>query len=115
MLPFLFQALVTTPELTRISFFGLHGLCFSHQNNKNQTFALNFNASLGTNSRNVTKINALHTQPADRNTGKLYGDTVRVTPMDPLGTIDASEFQQALNTTSEGPCLFGIDTRQCQR
>ena len=107
MLPFLFQALVTTPELTRISFFGLNGLFFSYQNNRTQTFALYSNSSLGTNSSNGTKINALYIQPADRNTGKLYGDAVRVTPMDPMNTIDASEFQQALNSTSKGRAFLG--------
>ena len=98
---------MTTPQLTRISFFGLNGLFFSYQNNRTQTFALYSNSSLGTSSSNGTKINALYIQPADRNTGKLYGDAVRVTPMDPMNTIDASEFQQALNSTSKGRAFLG--------
>ncbi|KAK9281199.1 hypothetical protein L1049_004094 [Liquidambar formosana] len=95
--PSLFQALSTIPYSSQISYIGLDGLFFSYYIDNNQTLAVYSNTSFSFNSSapNATNNYTWYTQPVNRDTGKLYGEAT-VSP--PLITVNASWFQEALNS-----------------
>nr|KAJ0218937.1 hypothetical protein LSAT_V11C300156650 [Lactuca sativa] len=95
--PLLFQALLTIPHLSQISYITRDGLLFAlYSNNHQQIFSIYSNTSFSkpTNSR---KGYSWYTQPVDSDTGKLYGDAV-VFPSQVL--VNETWLQQAFNSTN---------------
>ncbi|KAI3749178.1 hypothetical protein L2E82_19785 [Cichorium intybus] len=93
--PLLFQALLTIPRLSQISYIRKDGLFFAlYFKNHQEIFAIYSNTSFST----ATKYSC-YTQPVDSNlnSGKLYGDAV-VFP--PRILVNETWLQQALNTTN---------------
>ncbi|CAH1447553.1 unnamed protein product [Lactuca virosa] len=93
--PLLFQALLTIPHLSQVSYIRQDGLLFAllYSNNVNQQhiFAIYSNTSFSRNGY------SWYTQPIDSDTGKLYGDAV-VFPSQVL--VNETWLQQALNSTN---------------
>ncbi|KAJ0014878.1 hypothetical protein Pint_19620 [Pistacia integerrima] len=92
--PTLFIALSTIPQLSQVSFIGLHGLLFSYYVDGDRTLAVYSNASFSS---------TWYTQPVNHDTGVFYGTPV---PSNPLFSVNATWFQEALNSTS-GHSSFG--------
>ncbi|KAL4558906.1 hypothetical protein LXL04_037111 [Taraxacum kok-saghyz] len=93
--PLLFQALITIPHLTQISYIRQDGMLFAlYSNHHQQIFAIYSNTSFS----NLTKSRnnySWYTQAIDPDTGRLYGDAV-VFPSQVL--VNETWLQQALNT-----------------
>ncbi|CAI9300417.1 unnamed protein product [Lactuca saligna] len=90
--PLLFQALLTIPHLSQVSYIRQDGLLFAlYSNNQHHIFAIYSNTSFSRNGY------SWYTQPIDSDTGKLYGDAV-VFPSQVLA--NETWFQQALNSTN---------------
>lgn len=90
--PLLFQALLTIPHLSQVSYIRQDGLLFAlYSNNQHHIFAIYSNTSFSRNGY------SWYTQPVDSDTGKLYGDAV-VFPSQVL--VNETWLQQALNSTN---------------
>ncbi|GAB4841769.1 hypothetical protein Ancab_022491 [Ancistrocladus abbreviatus] len=102
--PALFQALSTIPYLSQASYIGLGGLFFSYYHAGNQTLAVYSNTTFPTNSSFREHSYTWYTQPANSDTGKLYGG---ITITKPFNATNASWFQKSLNST-KGYASLGI-------
>ncbi|KAI3669627.1 hypothetical protein L6452_40930 [Arctium lappa] len=93
--PLLFQALLTIPHLSQISYIRQDGMFFAlYSKDHQQIFAIYSNTSFS----EATRFHYLwYTQPVNFDTGKLYGD-VAVFPSQLL--VNETWLQQALNTTT---------------
>ncbi|KVH94497.1 CheY-like superfamily [Cynara cardunculus var. scolymus] len=93
--PLLFQAMVTIPHLSQISYIRQDGLFFAlYSKDHHQIVAIYSNTSFSKATR--SRFHYLwYTQPVNSDTGKLYGDAV-VFP--PQLLINETWLQQALNT-----------------
>ncbi|CAA0805817.1 Histidine kinase CKI1 [Striga hermonthica] len=94
----LFQYLSAVPYMSQISYIGLDGLFFAYYSETDRLYALYSNST-----QNGTNINTWYVQPANRDTGKLYGEATK-SPLSRL--VDSSWFQEALNR-SNGYSLAG--------
>lgn len=97
MAPVLFLALSTIPNLSQISYVTLDGLFFSYYNNGDQNFAVYSNTSSSPFPRASANNYTWYTQPVCRDTGKLYGEALRTSPM---LAHNASWFQEVLKSKS---------------
>lgn len=90
--PLLFQALLTIPHVSQVSYIRQDGLLFAlYSNNQQHIFAIYSNTSFSRNGY------SWYTQPVDSDTGKLYGDAV-VFPSQVL--VNETWLQQAFNSTN---------------
>ncbi|XP_028087442.1 histidine kinase CKI1-like [Camellia sinensis] len=96
--PVLFQALLTIPHLSHITYIGADGLLFSYYTNGYQTLAVYANSSLLVNVSAPIAIKQ-YTQPVNCSTGKLYGEAVPVRSH-PSFTFNGSWLQKALVSTN---------------
>ncbi|XP_074337425.1 histidine kinase CKI1-like [Apium graveolens] len=104
--PLLFQAFSTIPYISQVSYIGRDGLLFSYYNEENQqpivvytnTSSISVNEELPTTNNNFT----CYSQPANRDTGKLYG-VVNVHP--PSTSLNSSILQRILENTTESASL----------
>lgn len=78
--PLLFQAFLTVPYLSQVSFIGKDGLFFSYysKENQQQPLAVYSNCSLSINLKSSTMY-TWYSQPVSHDTGKPYGEAV-ITP-----------------------------------
>ncbi|XP_059625165.1 histidine kinase CKI1-like [Cornus florida] len=97
--PILFQALLTIPQLSQISYTGLDGLFFSYYTKANQSFAVYSNNSFSVYpiTPNATTKYTWYTQPVNQNTGRPFGEAVI---SHPWFNANASWIQEALNSTN---------------
>ncbi|KAH6814336.1 hypothetical protein C2S51_023354 [Perilla frutescens var. frutescens] len=92
----LFQACSTIPYLSQISYIGLNGLFFAYYKEGGDSYAALYSNTTFP-SRNDTENYTWYVQPADRDTGKLYG----VASMFPApAVIEATWFRVALNSSN---------------
>ncbi|KAL8101087.1 hypothetical protein AgCh_033099 [Apium graveolens] len=78
--PLLFQAFITIPYLSQVSFIGTDGSFFSYYSGeKQQPLAVYSNSSSPINQKNSTKY-TWYTQPVSQNTGKPYGEAAITSP-----------------------------------
>ncbi|KAK6164120.1 hypothetical protein DH2020_000984 [Rehmannia glutinosa] len=89
----LFQALSTIPYLSQISYIGLDGLFFTYYTEGNQLYALYSNSTLSLGTENYT----WYMQPANRDTGKLYGEAIKSPP---FAIVNSTWFEEALNSSN---------------
>ncbi|KAK6119743.1 hypothetical protein DH2020_046513 [Rehmannia glutinosa] len=89
----LFQALSTIPYLSQISYIGLDGLFFTYYTEGNQVYSLYSNSTLSSGIEKYT----WYMQPANRDTGKLYGEAI-MSP--PFAVVNSSWFEEALNSSN---------------
>ncbi|KAK4848401.1 hypothetical protein QYF36_012510 [Acer negundo] len=94
--PSLFQAFLTIPHMSEISYIGLDGLFFSYYIDNNQTLAVYCNSSYAPDQPSVYANTSCYTQPADGHTGNLYGEATVTSPVN----INSSLLQEALNNTN---------------
>ncbi|KAK9201958.1 hypothetical protein WN944_017167 [Citrus x changshan-huyou] len=97
--PSLFQAFLTTPHASQISYIGLDGLFFGYYVDGNQTLALYSNSSFSPNPNGFPIAKGKYTwykQPVDRDTGKLYGEAIVTKPS---SVTKSTWFLKALNST----------------
>lgn len=73
MAPLLFQALVTIPYLTQISYIGMEGLFFTYYNVDGQTLAMYSNSSSNGSASNKTLY---YIQPVNSENGEVYGEAI---------------------------------------
>ncbi|KAL2519615.1 Histidine kinase CKI1 [Abeliophyllum distichum] len=92
----LFLALSTIPDLSQISYISLNGLFFAYYTRGDQLFGV-FSNSTFSSTRNDTSKYSWYTQAASRDTGILYGESIKFTPPD---VVNSSWFQEALNSTN---------------
>ncbi|CAI9782928.1 unnamed protein product [Fraxinus pennsylvanica] len=92
----LFLALSTIPNLSQVSFISLNGLFFGYYTRGDQLFAM-FSNSTFSSTRNDTTKYSWYTQAASRETGKLYGESIKLPPSD---LVNSSWYQEALNGTN---------------
>nr|XP_004496043.1 histidine kinase CKI1-like [Cicer arietinum] len=71
--PLLFQALVTIPYLTQISYIGMEGLFFTYYNVDGQTLAMYSNSSSNGSASNKTLY---YIQPVNSENGEVYGEAI---------------------------------------
>ncbi|GER40779.1 histidine kinase 1 plant [Striga asiatica] len=95
----LFQYLSAVPYMSQISYIGLDDLFFAYYSETNQLYALYSNST-----QNGTNIKTWYVQPANQDTGKLYGEATKSTPS---RVVDSSCFQKSLNS-SNGYSSAGI-------
>lgn len=93
--PALFLASSTIPYLSQISYIGLNGLFFAYTKQGDEPYALYSNATFP--SRNDAGNYTWYLQPADRDTGELYGEAVR-SPASVV--VNENWFRAALNSTN---------------
>ncbi|KAG8389558.1 hypothetical protein BUALT_Bualt02G0241700 [Buddleja alternifolia] len=93
----LFQALSTIPYLSQVSYIGLDGLFFSYYTKEDQPYALYSNSTFSAKQNNDTNNYTWYIQPANRDTGKLYGEALK-SPS--FALVNSSWFQAALNSTN---------------
>ncbi|XP_022852020.1 histidine kinase CKI1-like, partial [Olea europaea var. sylvestris] len=91
----LFLALSTIPHLSQISFISLNGLFFGYYTRGNQLFAMFSNSTFSSTENDTTKYR-WYTQAVSRETGKLYGESIKLPHSD---VINSSWYQEALNGT----------------
>ncbi|KAK1558503.1 hypothetical protein Q3G72_003079 [Acer saccharum] len=104
--PSLFQAFSTIPHMSEISYIGLDGLFFSYYIDNNQTLAMYCNFSSAPDQPSVYANTRCYTQPADGNTGNLYGEATVTSPVN----INSSLLHEALNSTNGFASLgFGLN------
>nr|XP_043633370.1 histidine kinase CKI1-like [Erigeron canadensis] len=99
--PLLFQALLTIPHVSQISYIGKDGMFFALYTQwtqvNQQIFAI-YSNSTSLSKANRTGNNSLwYTQPVDFDTGKLYGESVMFHPQ---VMVNENWLQQAINTTN---------------
>ncbi|KAL2535239.1 Histidine kinase CKI1 [Forsythia ovata] len=90
----LFLALSTIPDLSQISYISLNGLFFAYYTRGDQLFGV-FSNSTFSSTRNDTRKYCWYTQAASRDTGKLYGESIKFPHPD---VVNSSWFQEALNS-----------------
>lgn len=91
--PLLFQAFSTIPYLSQVSYIRRDGLLFSYYNEEDQEpVAVYTNTSLSATNHNFT----CYSQPANRDTGKLYGV---VSSCPPSALLNPSNLQVVLEST----------------
>lgn len=101
MAPLLFQAFSTIPYISQVSYIGRDGLLFSYYNEENQqpiavytnTSSISVNEELPAASHNFT----YYSQPANRDTGMLYG---AVTSHPPSKLLNQSILQRVVESTT---------------
>ncbi|XP_022868762.1 histidine kinase CKI1-like [Olea europaea var. sylvestris] len=92
----LFLALSTIPHLSQISFISLNGLFFGYYTRGDKLFAIFSNSTFSSTGNDTTKY-SWYTQAASRETGKLYGESIKLPPFD---VINSSWYHEALNGTN---------------
>ncbi|CAA2935229.1 histidine kinase CKI1 [Olea europaea subsp. europaea] len=92
----LFLALSTIPHLSQISFISLNGLFFGYYTRGNQLFAMFSNSTFSSTENDTTKY-SWYTQAVSHETGKLYGESIKLPHSD---VINSSWYQEALNGTN---------------
>lgn len=94
MVSVLFQALSTIPYLSQISYIGLDGLFFAYYKEGDQPYAVYSNSTFSS-TQNEKGNYTWYMQPANRDTGKLYGEAIKSPP---AAIVNSSWFQGALNS-----------------
>ncbi|XP_042047743.1 histidine kinase CKI1-like [Salvia splendens] len=95
--PALFQAFSTIPYLSQISYIGLNGLFFAYCKEGDEPFALYSNSTFPARKDAEEKKYTWYLQPANRNTGKIYGVATKF-PAPEL--VKSSWLRGALNSTN---------------
>ncbi|KAI3449996.1 hypothetical protein Pfo_006661 [Paulownia fortunei] len=88
----LFQALSTIPYLSQISYIRLDGLFLAYYTEGDQPYALYSNSTFSS-TQNDAENYTWYMQPANRDTGKQYGEAIKSPPS---AVINSSWFQGAL-------------------
>ncbi|KAL6502790.1 hypothetical protein OROHE_024217 [Orobanche hederae] len=90
----LFQALSTIPYTSQVSYIGPDGLFFSYYSQGEQFYGLYSNSTFSSYGRDDY---TWYVQPANRDTGKLYGEASKSSP--PWSIVNSSWFQEAINSS----------------
>ncbi|KAL6555471.1 hypothetical protein OROGR_006729 [Orobanche gracilis] len=90
----LFQALATIPYTSQVSYIGPDGLFFSYYSQGEQFYGLYSNSTF---SSYGTDDYTWYIQPANRDTGKLYGEAIKSSPL--WSIVNSSWFQEAINSS----------------
>nr|XP_027188993.1 histidine kinase CKI1-like [Cicer arietinum] len=74
--PLLFQAFVTVPHLTQISYIGMEGFFFSYSSDHNQTLAMYSNSSSMSSNGIASNKTLYYIQPVNNETGEVFGEAI---------------------------------------
>ncbi|KAL3653349.1 hypothetical protein CASFOL_003030 [Castilleja foliolosa] len=88
----LFQSLSTIPYLSQIAYIGSDGLLFAYYFEHDRLFTLYSNSTFSS-----TQNYTWYTQPANPDTGKLYGNAVESPPFD---LVNSTWFQESINSSN---------------
>ncbi|KAH6837407.1 hypothetical protein C2S53_010809 [Perilla frutescens var. hirtella] len=95
--PALFQACSTIPYLSQISYIGSNGLFFAYYKEGGDSYAALYSNMTFPSRNDHTENYTWYVQPADRDTGKLYGEAI----MFPApAVVEATWFRAALNSSN---------------
>ncbi|KAL6523199.1 hypothetical protein OROGR_016802 [Orobanche gracilis] len=90
----LFQALLTIPNTSQVSYMGPDGLFFAYYSRGEQFYGLYSNSTF---SSYGTDDYTWYVQPANRDTGKLYGEPIKSSP--PWSIVNSSWFQEVTSSS----------------
>ncbi|KAG9142595.1 hypothetical protein Leryth_011682 [Lithospermum erythrorhizon] len=95
--PILFEALLTIPHLSQISYIGFDGVFLSYYSKENQHFVLYSNDSLSSSSTSIW-----YTQSINEESGTPYGEAVVTSPSN---VANSSWFQEALSSMNKSSSI----------